>query len=147
MSTPTFAYTADVLRSLYDATDLPFSPSHTESSLHTWIMAPILHSTMGVSGPDHGAGPFFFSPATNTVLSFESGRHPVRHLEHSFAGKYARGCRRHCRSIQPGYPRHHGILASTINRCRFAPFGPIDLFIPRPTGIGPDDTIGGGLVI
>src|SRR6218665_3848011 len=43
------------------------------------------------------------------------------------------GCRRHCHSVQPGYSRHHGILASTINRCRFAPFGPTDLFIPRPT--------------
>src|SRR6218665_98466 len=60
--------------------DLPSSPSHTESSFHTWTMAPILHSTMGVSGPDHAAGPFFSSPATNTILSFASGGHSVRHL-------------------------------------------------------------------
>src|SRR6218665_246948 len=69
--------------------DLPSSPSHTESSFHTWTMAPILHSTMGVSSPDHAAGPFFFSPATNTVFSFASGgiRFATWNI-HSLGNKY-----------------------------------------------------------
>src|SRR6218665_3713482 len=41
--------------------DLPSSPSQTESSFHTWTMAPILHSTMGspalTTQPDHSSSP------------------------------------------------------------------------------------------